>query len=109
MKNNNTTNHQQKGFTNKPKVDIPGQFQTDYQGRIINNKCHGIDASTYSFETLYKKTSEEKIMLKKEISKYNEIMKIYYGDNWKSRKGINKVTNVPVSINKQTGKFELIN
>ena len=108
MKNTTTSKNP---FTNtsKPKIAEPGQFQTDYQGRIINNRCHGIDASAYSFETLYKKTPEEKIMLKKEISKYNQIMKMYYGNNWRSRKGRSKVTNVPVSINKQTGKFELIN
>jgi hypothetical protein len=106
---NTTTSKNPVTNTSKPKTAEPGQFQTDYQGRIINNRCHGIDASAYSFDTLYKQTPEEKIMLKKEISKYNGIMKMYYGDNWKSRKGSNKVSNVPVSINKQTGKFELIN
>ena len=106
---NTTTNKKPFANPSKPKIAEPGQFQTDYQGRIINNRCQGIDASAYSFEKLYKKTPEEKAMLAKEISKYNQIMGMYYGDNWKSRKGRKKVTNVPVSINKQTGKFELIN
>jgi len=95
MKNNNTTNHQQKGFTNKPKVEIPGQFQTDNQGRIINNRCNGIDPSDYSWDKLFRKTPKEKADTATAISKYNQVMTAYYGPNWKARKGSQRVSNVP--------------
>lgn len=102
-KNNNKKPVQQ----NRPRVVEPGQFQTDYQGRIINNRCQGIDASEYSWEKLFKKTPEEKAETSSVISKYNQLMKMYYGPNWKSRKGMHKVSNVPFVLNKKTQMFEL--
>lgn len=87
---------------------LPGQFPTDFNGRITNNRCYGYQASDYSWEKLFKKTVEEKIKTKKEISKYKQIMAAYYGNDWRSRKGDKAVTNVPVKINKQTMAFELI-
>jgi hypothetical protein len=87
---------------------LPGQFATDFQGRIINNRCYGYKASDYSWETLFKKTPEEKVRTAKEIAKYKGLMSAYYGKDWRSRKGDKAVTNVPVRINKQTMLFELI-
>jgi hypothetical protein len=104
----NKVTEQKKVNSNKPKVEIPGQFQTDYQGRIINNRCNGIDPSEYSWEKLFRKTAAEKVATATVISKYNQLMTMYYGKNWRSRKGAAKVSNVPFKLNKQTQTFELI-
>jgi hypothetical protein len=110
MENNKKQMNQQqppvKTF-NKPRLTEPGQFQTDHQGRIINNRTYGIDGKLYSWDTLYKKTPEEKAQCASMISSYNQLMRTYYGENWKSRKGANRVFNVPVSIDKQTLKYQL--
>jgi hypothetical protein len=103
----NKVTEQKKVNSNKPKVEIPGQFQTDYQGRIINNRCRGVDPSEYSWDKLFRKTAEEKAMTATTISKYNRLMAMYYGKNWRSKKGAEKVSNVPFKLNKQTQKFEL--
>lgn len=106
----NKNNQNKKPYVNnfKRKVEIPGQFPTDSQGRITNNRCQGIDASEYSWEKLFKKTPEEKAKTATEIAKYNRMMATFYGENWRSLKGKDAVTNVPVKVNKQTMLFELI-
>jgi hypothetical protein len=111
MENKKTDNKASFKPSFKPKENkilVPGQFPTDHQGRITNNKCQGYDASEYSWEKLFKKTLEERVKASTEISKYNQVMKMYYGENWRSLKGKNSVSNVPVKVNKQTLMFELI-
>lgn len=103
----NKTNTKKPAHQNKPRVAEPGQFQTDYQGRIINNRCQGIDASEYSWDKLFRKTAEEKVNTATVIAKYNQLMKVYYGPNWRARKGMHKVSNVPFVLNKKTQMFEL--
>lgn len=108
MKNEkNTASNMPKFKPKDVRVLVPGQFATDYQGRIINNKAQGFDAAEYSWEKLFKKSPEEKVKTATEISKYKQVMYMYYGEGWSSRKGKNKVTNVPVKVNKQTMMFEL--
>ena len=110
MENNNKQQAQQqppKKPFNKPRAVDPGQFQTDHQGKIINNRTYGIDGPQYSWDTLFRKTPEEKAECAKMISSYNQMMRMYYGDNWKMRKGDSRVNNVPVSIDKQTLKYQL--
>ena len=105
---NTTPNKKTFANNSKTKITEPGQFPTDHQGRIINNRCQGYDASEYSWEKLFKKSPEEKAKAATEISKYNQVMKMYYGENWRNRKGKDAVCNVPVKVNKQTLMFELI-
>lgn len=82
-----------------------GQFPTDFQGRITNNRAHGHDAAIYSWDLMFRKTKEEQIARKKAISSYNQMMRAYYGDNWKSLKGKDAVFNIPISVSKKTGDY----
>jgi hypothetical protein len=54
---------------------------------------------------MFKKTKEEQVERKKAISSHNQMMRAYYGDNWKSLKGKDAVFNIPISVNKQTKEF----
>lgn len=61
-------NENLKGILTK-KFDGTGMFPTDSQGRIVNNRAKGYDASIFSFER-YKKTPQEKLELSLAKSKH---------------------------------------
>jgi hypothetical protein len=54
---------------------------------------------------MFRKTKEEHIARKKAISHHNQMMRAYYGDNWKSLKGKDAVFNIPILVNKVTREF----
>lgn len=59
-----------------------GQFPTDSQGRIINNRTTSYDTTKLSFE-MYKKTVKEKLDVSIAKSKWKNAMILCYGKNWK--------------------------